>query len=257
MPANHFWNIDFGAYSLSVNRRNLSYSLTETQTGTVWATDFPIGSVEITERETGITARYGFGELQMVSLSEKSGATGKRILFGLDAPGRIPVDVYLTCTEREIQLTVEASRDTKTHRVERVILLPGLCYVPDDGTSYLVIPQGEGTILFANNAPNETIPLPVWDADAGLTMPFIGAGRAAYPPDCPSAESCPPAPASGGVDAGEGASSATTYLREVSPLADDGRPTQRVPAGGGGQLSAGGQTALPRAPPLQQSEKLG
>ena len=34
---------------------------------------------------------------------------------------------------------------------------------------------------------------------------------------------------------------ATARLREVSPLADNGRPTQRVPAGVRGQLTAGGQ----------------
>ncbi|MBC8142760.1 MAG: hypothetical protein H7Y38_15155 [Armatimonadetes bacterium] len=177
MPANDFWNIAFGAYSLSVNRRDRTYSLTETVSGTVWANALPLGYVELLERESGAVTRYPFGDLQTVSLSEKAGANGKRILFGLDAPGKIPVDVYLTCTEREIQLTVEASRDTRTHRVERVLLLPGLCHVPDEPASYLVIPHGEGAILTAKDAPNEPMPLAVWDAETGLTMPFVGAVR--------------------------------------------------------------------------------
>ena len=179
MSANNFWNITFGAYSLAVRRGDLTYSLTETQTGTVWADALPVGYVEIAERETGAVTRYSFGDLKLVSLSEKAGATGKRILFGLDAPGKIPVDVYLTCSEREIQLTVEASRDTRTHRVERVVLLPGLCAAPDDADSYLVVPHREGAILFADDAPGETASFRVWDADDGLTMPFVGAVRGA------------------------------------------------------------------------------
>lgn len=179
MPANDFWNIATGAYSLSVNRRDRTYSLTETASGTVWANALPLGYVELRERETGTVTRHAFGDLQTISLSEKSGANGKRILFGLDAPGKIPVDVYLTCTERETQLTVEASRDTRTHRVERVVLLPGLCGVPDADDSYLVIPHGEGAILSAKNAPPEPAALAVWDADAGLIMPFVGAVRGA------------------------------------------------------------------------------
>ncbi len=177
MPANDFWNISFGAYSLSVNRRDRTYSLTETASGTVWADALPLGYVDISERETGTVSRYPFGDMKTVSLSEKAGANGKRILFGLDAPGKIPVDVYLTCTEREIQLTVEASRDTRTHRVERVVLLPGLCYVPDEPAYYLVIPHGEGAILAASDAPTAPTPLAVWDAGAGLVMPFVGAVR--------------------------------------------------------------------------------
>lgn len=177
MPANLFWNIAFGPYAFTVNRKDLTYRLQETETGTVWADGLSLGTIEIIERETGTATHYPFGELKLLSLSEKSGATGKRILFGLDAPGRIPVDVYLTCTEREIQLTVEASRDTKTHRVGEIMLLPGLCAVPDDGASHLVIPHREGTILFARDAPKETIPLRIWDANEGLTMPFIGAVR--------------------------------------------------------------------------------
>lgn len=181
MPANLFWNIAFGPYAFTVNRKDLTYRLQETETGTVWADGLSLGTVEIIERETGTATHYPFSELKLLSLSEKSGATGKRILFGLDAPGRIPVDVYLTCTEREIQLTVEASRDTQTHRVGEIMLLPGLCAVPDDGASHLVIPHREGTILFAKDAPKETIPLRIWDADEGLTMPFLGAVRFGNP----------------------------------------------------------------------------
>ncbi len=179
MPANNSWSITFGAYAFAVDRRDLTYRLTETETGTVWADGASLGTIEITNRETGETIPYRFGEMKLISLSEKSGATGKRILFGLDAPGGIPVDVYLTCTEREIQVTVEASRDTRTHRVGGFILLPSLCSVPDDGTSHLVIPYREGAILFAKDLPAEPgpYPFPIWDAEKGLTMPFVGAVR--------------------------------------------------------------------------------
>ncbi|MBC8135410.1 MAG: hypothetical protein H8F28_05905 [Fibrella sp.] len=177
MPANAFWNIAFGPYAFTVNRGDLTYRLEDTKTKTLWADGLLLGTIEIIERETGTGTHYPFGDLKLISLSEKSGATGKRILFGLDAPGRIPVDVYLTCTEREIQLTVEASRDTKTHHVGQIVLLPGLCAIPADGVSHLAIPHREGAILLAKDAPEETTPLRIWDADAGLTMPFVGAVR--------------------------------------------------------------------------------
>lgn len=177
MPANAFWNIIFGPYTFTVNRRELTYRLEETETGTLWADTLSLGTIEIIERATGIATHHSFGELKLLSLSEKSGATGKRILFGLDAPGGIPVDVYLTCTEREIQVTVEANRDTKTHRIGAITLLPGLCAVPDDGVSHLVLPHREGTILFAPDAPRERTSLRIWEAEYGLTMPFVGAVR--------------------------------------------------------------------------------
>lgn len=177
MPANTLWHIEFGAYALTVDRKTLTYRLVETETGTVWAENLSLGAVEIEERASGIKTWHSFGACKLISLSEKAGAQGKRILFGLDAPGGIPVDVYLTCTEREIQLTVEASRDTKTHRAGAVRLLNGLCRVPDDAASYLVLPIGTGAILFAKNAPDAPVSLPVWDAQRGLTMPFVGAVR--------------------------------------------------------------------------------
>lgn len=177
MPANEIWNIAFGPYAFAVHRKELTYRLEETETGIVWADGLSLGSVEIIERDTGSTTRYPFGAMKLITLSEKSGATGKRILFGLDAPGRIPVDVYLTCTDREIQITVEANRDTKTHTVGEIVLLPDLCAAPDDGASHLVIPHREGVILRASGAPENPVPLRIWDANTGLTMPFVGAVR--------------------------------------------------------------------------------
>src|SRR5450432_100580 len=117
MPANTLWNIAFGPYAFTIDRKSLTYRLVETETRTLWADDLSLGWIEIVDRLTDVATRYPFGDLTLISLSEKAGAQGKRILFGLDAPGRIPVDVYLTCTDREIQMTVEANRDTKTHRV--------------------------------------------------------------------------------------------------------------------------------------------
>ncbi len=93
--------------------------------------------------------------------------TGKRILLGLDTPEGIPVDIYFTCAEKEIQLTVEASRDSKTHELHRICLLPGLC----GGVSKYVLPIGEGALIFPENLPTGSMRLPVWQR---LSMPFIG-----------------------------------------------------------------------------------
>lgn len=176
MP-NTVWSITFGDYEFAVDRTTLRYRLVETQTGTVWADDLPVGDIVLEERETGALSHQDFAAAQLVSLSEKASAQGKRILFGLDLRG-IPVDVYFTCAQREIQLTVEASRDTRTHRVQEVRLLSGLCSIPDDGASYLVAPLGAGALIRPDNMLAAEPPaLPIWDADAGLTMPFVGAVR--------------------------------------------------------------------------------
>jgi hypothetical protein len=175
MP-NNLWSITFGDYEFILDRRALTYRLTETQTSTVWGDGLSVGWIELEERDGGARTRYDFGACRLLSLSEKAGPQGKRILLGLDCQG-VPIDVYFTCTQREIQLTVEASRDTKTHRVQAIGLLPGLCAVPENDLSYLVYPLGEGAILFAKDAPTEAVTLPFWNNDIGLTMPFFGAVR--------------------------------------------------------------------------------
>jgi hypothetical protein len=175
---NSVWRIAFGDYDLAVDRRGLTYSLTETKTGTVWADGLPVGWVELEERESGTRTRYDFGQAKVVSVSEKSGPQGKRLLLGLDLLG-IPIDLYFICSQREVQLTVEATRDTRTHLVQDVGLFPGLVSVRDDGASYLVIPHGEGAMLHAADAPKEPTLLRIWDAVDGVTMPFVGAVRCA------------------------------------------------------------------------------
>ena len=171
-PVNTLFRIAFGDYEFVLDRTNLTYSLTETVTKTVWATALSLGWIELKDRATGTITRTDFGDCKLISIAEKMGAAGKRILLGLDAPGGVPIDIYLICGSKEIQLTVEASRDSKTHLLERVGLLPGLCRAEPGG--YLVIPQHEGRILKFDEykAPTE---LPVWDASVGLSMPFIGA----------------------------------------------------------------------------------
>jgi len=176
--ANTIWQIAFGDYDFAIDRKALTYRLTETKTGTVWADGLPVGWLELEERATGTRTRYDFGSMRLVSLSEKAGVQGKRILFGLDCQG-IPVDLYFTCSQKEIQLTVEASRDTRTHDVQDVCLLPGLVSVPGDGVSYLVIPHREGAMVQATAPPAVSAALPIWDADNGVTMPFVGAVRCA------------------------------------------------------------------------------
>lgn len=176
MP-NHLFTITFGDYEFVLDRLALTYRLVETKTGTVWADSLSVGWIEREEVETGTRTRHDFSECKFFSVSEKAGAQGKRILLGLDLFG-IPIDLYFTCTEREIQLTVEASRDTRTHLVQDICLLPGLCSVPADDASFLVYPAETSAILFARDAPPEEVILPIWDTGRGLTMPFCGAVRA-------------------------------------------------------------------------------
>ena len=167
---NTVFRIAFGDYELALNRTALTYSLTETVTGTVWATELPVGWVEVQERESGSIQRVEFAACKLVSVAEKMGASGKRLLLGLDAPGGIPLDLYFICGPKEIQLTVEATRDSKTHTLVQIGLLPGLCHAETGGN--LVLPFGEG-VLLPPQAASPSV-LGVW-AHNGLLMPFIGA----------------------------------------------------------------------------------
>jgi hypothetical protein len=171
---NTLFRIAFGDYEFVLDRTNLTYSLTETVTQTVWATALSLGWIELKDRETGAITRTDFGDCKLISIAEKMGAAGKRILLGLDAPGGVPIDIYLICGPKEIQLTVEASRDSKTHLLERVGLLPGLCHAEQG--EYLVIPHAEGRMLCPKPFREEkTWMLRVWEPWEGLTMPFTGA----------------------------------------------------------------------------------
>jgi hypothetical protein len=172
--SNALWQIAFGDYDLTVDRRTLTYRLVETKTGTLWANGLSLGWMALEERATGAILRRAFGEMKLLSVSEKSGAMGKRILFGLDWDG-VPVDVYVIAGLREVQIIVEANRDTATHRVHGFGLLPGVCTVPEDKHSYLVIPRHLGEIRFPCDVPEEPISLPIWDDENGVSMPFVGA----------------------------------------------------------------------------------
>ncbi|WP_395140379.1 hypothetical protein [Armatimonas sp.] len=174
---NTLFRIAFGDYEFVLDRTSLTYSLTETVTKTVWATELSLGWIELKERETGALTRTDFGDCKLLSIAEKMGATGKRILLGLDAPGGVPVDIYLICGSKEIQLTVEASRDSKTHTLEKIGLLPRLCLAGMG--SALVLPHGEGKLLRLEDYPfkyleSELWSLPIWEPRCGLTMPFMG-----------------------------------------------------------------------------------
>jgi hypothetical protein len=184
--ANTVFSIQFGSYDLRLDRSDLTFSLVETATGTVWASRLAVGWVELEP-----VGRVDFGACRLVSLSEKMGATGKRILFGLDAPGGIPVDVYFTCGAKQIQLTVEASRDTREARVLGVGLLPGLVSTGPNGT--LVLPVGFGGLLSAQESGLQGTLQNVQSGDAavvetildcaapagsiGLSSAFVGALR--------------------------------------------------------------------------------
>jgi hypothetical protein len=171
---NTLFRIAFGDYEFVLDRTSLTYSLTETVTKTVWATALSLGWIELKERTTGAVTRTDFGECKLISIAEKMGAAGKRILLGLDAPGGVPIDIYLICGSKDIQLTVEASRDSKTHLLERVGLLPGLCQASQGG--HLVLPLGEGILIPADTSAHlDSRVLPIWNPITGLLMPFIGA----------------------------------------------------------------------------------
>jgi hypothetical protein len=170
---NTAFRIAFGCYELVLDRKSLTYSLTETTTQTLWADGLSVGWIELSERETGTIVRHAFGDCKVISISEKMSGTGKRLLLGLDTPEGMPIDVYFTCAEKEIQLTVEASRDTKTHTLHRIGLLPGLC----GGVDQYVLPIGEGALIAPKDVPTEPQALPLWQA-GGLSMAFIGGIKA-------------------------------------------------------------------------------
>ncbi|MCX6368589.1 MAG: hypothetical protein NTX57_18055 [Armatimonadetes bacterium] len=174
---NTLFRIAFGDYEFVLDRTNLTYSLTETVTKTVWATALSLGWIELKDRATGAVTRTDFGECKLISIAEKMGAAGKRILLGLDAPGGVPIDIYLICGSKDIQLTVEASRDSKTHLLERVGLLPGLASVCTEG-EYLFWPTGDDQwpehLFWEEAEPSHEIAGSIWYT---LRMPFLGAVR--------------------------------------------------------------------------------
>jgi hypothetical protein len=172
--SNTLWHIAFGDYDLSVDRRTLTYHLTEIKTGTVWADGLSLGWMEVEERATGAITRHDFGAMRVVSVSEKSAPTGKRILFGLDCDG-IPVDVYVIAGLREVQIIVEANRDSATHHVHGFGLLPGICTVPDDSRSHIVLPLHRGVLISAADLSRDGSlpPFHIW-RHPGITMPFCG-----------------------------------------------------------------------------------
>ncbi|MES2464324.1 MAG: hypothetical protein V4671_27500 [Armatimonadota bacterium] len=173
---NSLWQIAFGDYDFALDRRTLTYNLTETRSGTVWSDGLSVGWLELENRENGERTRHSFADMKLVSLSEKSGQQGKRILLGLDCQG-IPVDLYFICSQKEIQLTVEANRDSRTHRVHEICLLPGLVSVPDDSVSYLVLPHYDGAVLHAADTPRHELDFPLWSIESNVKMPFVGAVR--------------------------------------------------------------------------------
>ena len=176
MP-NTTWRITIGDYDFAIDRQSLTYDLVETKSGMIWARALPVGWIELEERSTGDRARYDFAQANLISVVEKSSHQGKRILFGLDLLG-IPIDLYFICGPREIQLTVEATRDTRTHTVQGVGLLPGLVSFPDDNASYGVVPKGAGFAVYAADVPQKLVRLPIWNPGPdGLGMPFVGAVR--------------------------------------------------------------------------------
>jgi hypothetical protein len=177
MPSNTVWRIAFGSYEFALDRQTLTYDLRETETGTVWADALPVGWIELEDRSTGERLRYDFAAARLVSVVEKSSHQGKRILLGLDLLG-IPIDLYFICGAKEVQLTVEASRDSRTHTIQNVGLFPRIVQIPDDNGSYGVVPLGEGRAIFAGDAPASPIDLPIWGSGAAaLAMPFVGVVR--------------------------------------------------------------------------------
>ena len=173
--SNTIWRITWGDYDFALDRKTLTYDLTETQTGTVWATALPVGWIELENRATGERVRHDFADAKLISVAEKSSAQGKRLLLGLDLLG-IPIDLYFICSQREIQLTVEASRDTREYLVQEAGLLPGLVSVPNDGEAYAILPHHDGQICKADYF-GRIHSMPVWEPMNGLSMPFVGAKR--------------------------------------------------------------------------------
>jgi hypothetical protein len=167
--SNTLFRIAFGDYELTLDRKTLHYSLVETKTQTTWAQNLSLGWIEVKHRETGTITRHQFGDLKCISLSEKASAAGKRILFGLDYEG-VPVDVYVTCAEKEIQLTVEAFRDTKDYEVGQICFFPNLIRLfSNNSRRYTIFPFQEGALAY--NSLRKIFSARVW-SDL-LFAPFI------------------------------------------------------------------------------------
>lgn len=175
--ANQLFRVALGDYEFAIDRKTLTIRFVETRTGTVWA-DFDVatGFAGLENRETREFSRHDLADAKLVSLSEKSGPDGKRILFGLDLFG-VPIDVYFTCDKDGVQLTVEANRDSATHTVQQIGLLPGLCAVPmDEPNSVLVFcDESNGLYPAREVSDHNNVDYDAWSST--WTMLFWGAVR--------------------------------------------------------------------------------
>ncbi|MFM7321016.1 MAG: hypothetical protein ACKO5K_05760 [Armatimonadota bacterium] len=143
---NGIFSVAYGPYDLQLDRRNLTVRLRSGADGAVLVDGLSLGWIEL---DPG--GRVPLGECRLMSLSEKMGHQGKRILFGLEAPGGVPVDVYVICGQKEIQVTVEASRDTRAARVVGFGLMPGWSSAGGEGC--LVLPWAGGVMVPAGSGP--------------------------------------------------------------------------------------------------------
>jgi len=158
----------FGPYEFHLDRKGLVASIKAGAEDDWLVRSSPLGWIEL---EPG--GRIPLGDCRLRSLSEKMGHQGKRILFGLEAPGGVPVDVYVICGPKEVQITVEASRDTRDARVVGFGLLPGWCATGRSGA--LVVPWAGGVVVPADGGPAPGVfDVAGCDEDSILFGAFVG-----------------------------------------------------------------------------------
>ncbi len=165
---NSVFSVAYGPYEFVLDRRDLTVRLRSSADGALLVDGLPLGWIEL---EPG--GRVPLGACRLMSLSEKMGHQGKRILFGLEAPGGVPVDVYVICGPKEVQITVEAARDTRSARVVGFGLMPGWCATGAAGE--LVVPWSGGVRVPATGGAAPGI-FDVCLGDDGLALfgAFVG-----------------------------------------------------------------------------------
>lgn len=169
---NDVFNVSWDTYSFSIDRKTLKWSLSSEGPGVPWVTNNAFGYLVILNPETGIRSHCDFSDCTIVSLSEKMNASGKRLLLSLDTPQGLPVDVYFTCGQRELRVTLESNRSTRSARIERLVLLQGLTV--SDGS--LVLPFDDGVMVSPQGEDAKSL-FECWDTEAHEAMlfgPWVG-----------------------------------------------------------------------------------
>ena len=169
---NDVFIVSWDTYRFSIDRKTLKWSLSSEGAAVPWVTNNAFGYLEILNPETGIRSHGNFSDCTIVSLSEKMNASGKRLLLSLDTPQGLPLDVYFTCGQRELRITLESNRSTSTARIERIVLLQGL--MVSEGS--LVLPFDDGVTVSPQGDDAKSL-FECWENEAQVATlfgPWVG-----------------------------------------------------------------------------------